>query len=86
MEGNLEARQSLPLEECPLHRLDYVIRAILPRHQTLAHFAQDSPRPCPSSAPQLQLTSWKVCMVTMISLVSAEQSSFSLATKRRRSR
>ena len=86
MEGNLEARRSLPPEECPCHPLDYVIRAMLPGHQTLTPFAQASPRPCPSSASQLQLTSWKVCMVTMISLVSAEQSSFSLATKRRHSR
>lgn len=47
------------------------------------------PIPLPRSSKALpflyasaQLTSWKVCMVTMISLVNAEHSSFPLATKR----
>lgn len=74
MGSDLEARYHL-------HLLNYVIRAILTR--LLSHLVQHSPQDLTFLCPQLQLTSWKVCMVTMISLVSAEQSSFSLATKRR---
>lgn len=49
--------------------------------------ARAIPLPRPSKAlpflnASAQLTSWKVCMVTMISLVNAEHSSFPLATKR----
>ena len=62
----------------PSSPLECVIRVILAGHQTLAYLVHHSPSP----ALRLQLTSWKVCMVTMISLVSAEQSSFSLATKK----
>lgn len=58
-----------------------VIRSLLTAFWTFLP-CPDLPRVLPSLYASVQLTSWKVCMVTMISLVTAEQSSFSLATKR----